>query len=145
MRANVKILICCMTLNLGLLWNKKQSSTQIAPCHAMWSYLDDVCNAQGRLASALLWPINCILLLSFISKLYHNRSKDKEMTAPFRIFFDHLSYCHLTGSDHLSAPNSVYVLLCIIFNSTFEEILPDIVFICSYWNENWPVSLTHIA
>ena len=53
LRANIKILVWCMT-SLVLLWKTKQNSTQIAPGHAMLCYLDDGCNARAWLTSALL-------------------------------------------------------------------------------------------
>ena len=82
MRANLKILIYCMTLSSGWLWNNKQNLTQSAPGDAMCRDLDDACKARGRL------NLRCqSLLLYNMLKFYHVWTKDKAMAGLFRVFF----------------------------------------------------------
>ena len=46
MRANLKILIYCMMLSSGWLWNKKQNLTQSAPGDAMCRDHGDACKSR---------------------------------------------------------------------------------------------------
>ena len=76
MHANLKILIYCIRLSLGWLWNKKQKLTQIVPGHAMSRDLDDGCKARGQLTPASSMPINCICIALLDVKILTGLKKE---------------------------------------------------------------------